>query len=184
MGESRVDIAMGLLRQRQWAGPETNANFERFIMSEMNGRRGRDRVWKRWLVLAIAGVSLTAAAAVGVSNRWLTYRAADGTERQVIGIDNEDGTMTLIHEDGNHEIAHVLQPPAPAKAEIALAENQSGAGFRLQVEVAFTAARVGGTVLDEYGNEIAVTHDLSDPSGQVFLRAVPTIWDGRQVEQE
>lgn len=105
-GVSATDSALDLLRSRQWAGPDTNSSFERFLMSQTQ-TKARRRVSSRLIIgFTIVGLALSAAAA-GVYNQWVTLRLTSGEEKLMQAIDNGDQTLTLIDQDGGEQTAHV-----------------------------------------------------------------------------
>ncbi len=173
-----TDSALGLLKARQWAGPESNSSFERFLMEQSAQRKRRGN--SRWVIgTLVLGVALSAAAAAGVYHRWVTLRGSDGSQQGMVAIDNEDGTLTLVDKDGNTQTAHLLAPrDGRWKATLT---NGEAAEFDTLVEDGETMfAKVGGTVVDENGEEIAVTHDLSGDGPAPVFQLVPLMLDPGQ----
>ena len=102
------------------------------------------------LALLLGGAAVTAAAGISAGSYGL-FRKVDGTAYVVHAKDNGDGTLTLTYKDGHTETAHKLRRgpndvPPPAR--------------ELPPGVFMLAAPVGGELLDENGNPVAVTHDL------------------------
>lgn len=160
---STTDSALDLLRSRQWAGPDSNPSFERFLMSHAVGGAKR-RFSTRFLIgLTLAGLTLSAAAAAEIYHQWVTLRLSNGAEESMLSIDNGDDTLTLVDKDGNTQTAYTLPPPDQTVDFDTLSDEQKAEILAQVADGEATFALVGGTVIDEHGNEIAVTYDLSDP---------------------
>lgn len=156
---SITDSALDLLQARQWAGPDSNPSFERFLMSQSAPRSRRPRAARTIFVIAVGGLALSAAAA-GVYQRWVTVRPSDGPDRAVMAVENGDQTLTLIEKDGARTTAYMI-PKEDSAAQASSTDNDEI--FEIDDGADEIFAVVADTVLDENGNPIAVTHEPPVP---------------------
>ena len=163
-----VELAIEHLRARRWAGPDHHPRFEEFLMSESRRVRSKGFGTRLVLVVAMSAVTVTAAAA-WVGRWWYTLHGADGSVVPVTVVDHADGTLTVVDPDGNAKTAYELRKDRPMRMsdmtpeELAALKEEMQ---KMQGEAMF--AKVGETLVDPSGQEVAVTHDLSGvgPNGE------------------